>query len=65
MIKAAATLRTFGHFIKAATVRKLPKIPMIMISKVITAANVSIDDENLKMEIDKEIEINELNTYEA
>lgn len=46
-MKAAATLRTLGHFIKAATVRKLPKIPTIIINRVITAANVSIDDENL------------------
>lgn len=47
IIKAAATFRTFGHLIKAATVRKLPNIPMIIISNVIMAANVSIEDENL------------------
>lgn len=49
MMKAAATFRTLGHFIKATIVRRLPKIPTIIITMVSTAAAVSNGLENLQM----------------
>lgn len=47
MMNAAATFRTFGHLSSATIVNKLPHMPTIMISIVITAANVSNGRPNL------------------
>lgn len=46
-MKAAATFRTFGHFIKATMVNRLPKMPTIMIKIVRMAAMVNNGLENL------------------
>lgn len=48
IIKAAATLRTLGHLSSATTVKKLPHMPTNMIRKVMIAAKVNSDWENLK-----------------
>lgn len=50
IIKAAATLRTLGHLIKATIVRRFPKIPTTIISTVRMAATVSSGRENLEWE---------------
>lgn len=47
-MKSAATFRTFGHRIKATIVRRLPKIPTIMIIIVAAAASVRSGRENLE-----------------
>lgn len=49
MIKAAATLRTLGHFSRATTVNRLPHMPTIIMRKVMTAANVKSDCEKLQI----------------
>lgn len=51
IINAAATFRTLGHLIKAATVKKLPMIPTVMIRMVMMAAKVNIlaDEDWIKL----------------
>jgi hypothetical protein len=41
-------LRTFGHFIRAMMVSRLPQMPTIMMIIVATAANVRSGRENLE-----------------
>lgn len=53
IIKAAATLRTLGHFKSATTVSRLPQIPTIIIRKVITAAKIIKGWEKLKSGVHK------------